>query len=229
MKFGMQNQAFFPRDILEKFKSIKNCGFEKYEIDGELLTGNIDTAKQAIKETGILVVTACNGHDGWIGDLTEKRCLDGVRQVAGILRASSEAGGKGVVILIARGMLTYRLPPMVLLRSKEGSYKAVSGLLHHLGKVAEETGTVTYLELLNRYQDRMVDLLTDTRHCTDSSQLEHMQIIADFYHMNIEEDDISRALTAQREYVGHIHLEDNHRYQPGSSTIDFTRRFQTLL
>ncbi len=29
--------------------------------------------------------------------------------------------------------------------------------------------------------------------------------------------------------MGHIHLADNHRYQPGSGAIDFTRHFQTLL
>ena len=49
MKFGTQDQAFFPRDILEKFRFIKDCGFEEYEIDGKLLIENIDTVKQAIK------------------------------------------------------------------------------------------------------------------------------------------------------------------------------------
>lgn len=72
MKFGTQDQAFFPRDILEKFRFIKDCGFEEYEIDGKLLIENIDTVKQAIKETGIPVVTACNGYDGWIGETLSK-------------------------------------------------------------------------------------------------------------------------------------------------------------
>ena len=112
---------------------------------------------------------------------------------------------------------------MVSPRSKEGDYKAVSESLRYLDKVAEETGTVIYLEPLNRYQDHMINLLADARHYIDSNQLKHVQIIADFYHMNIEEDDISK------EYVGHIHLADNHRYQPGSGAIDFTRHFQTLL
>ena len=98
MKFGTQDQAFFPRDILEKFRFIKDCGFEEYEIDGKLLIENIDTVKQAIKETGIPVVTACNGYDGWIGDFIEERRLNGVRQIAEILRALSEVGGKGIVI-----------------------------------------------------------------------------------------------------------------------------------
>ncbi len=87
---------------------------------------------------------------------------------------------------------------MVSPRSKEGDYKAVSESLRYLDKVAEETGTVIYLEPLNRYQDHMINLLADARHYIDSNQLKHVQIIADFYHMNIEEDDISKALTTQK-------------------------------
>ena len=87
-----------------------------------MLIENIDTVKQAIKETGIPVVTACNGYDGWIGDFIEERRLNGVRQIAEILRALSEVGGKGIVIPAAWGMFTYRLPPMVSPRIKEGDY-----------------------------------------------------------------------------------------------------------
>ena len=64
------------------------------KIDGKLLIENIDTVKQAIKETGIPVVTACNGYDGWIGDFIEERRLNGVRQIAEILRALSELEAK---------------------------------------------------------------------------------------------------------------------------------------
>lgn len=40
---------------------------------------------------------------------------------------------------------------------------------------------------------------------------------------------IFQSIDYAKEYVGHIHLADNHRYQPGSGAIDFTRHFQTLL
>ncbi len=41
----------------------------------------------------------------------------------------------------------------------------------YLDKVAEETGTVIYLEPLNRYQDHMINLLADARHYIDSNQI----------------------------------------------------------
>jgi sugar phosphate isomerase/epimerase len=65
MKIATQNQAFFPENILEKFRYIKAMGFDGYEIDGRLLVNNLDDVKAAIKETGLPVTTACGGYDGW--------------------------------------------------------------------------------------------------------------------------------------------------------------------
>ena len=52
MKIGTQNQAFFPENILEKFRYIKEMGFDGFEIDGKLLVNNLAEVKAAIKETG---------------------------------------------------------------------------------------------------------------------------------------------------------------------------------
>lgn len=56
MKIGTQNQAFFPENILEKFRYIKEMGFDGFEIDGKLLVNNIEEVKSAIKETGLPVL-----------------------------------------------------------------------------------------------------------------------------------------------------------------------------
>lgn len=57
MKIGTQNQAFFPENILEKFRYIKEMGFDGFEIDGKLLVNNLAEVKAAIKETGLPVTT----------------------------------------------------------------------------------------------------------------------------------------------------------------------------
>ena len=62
MKIGTQNQAFFPENILEKFRYIKEMGFDGFEIDGKLLVNNLEEVKAAIKETGLPVTTACGGY-----------------------------------------------------------------------------------------------------------------------------------------------------------------------
>lgn len=182
MKIGTQNQAFFPENILEKFRYIKEMGFDGFEIDGKLLVNNLEEVKAAIKETGLPVTTACGGYDGWIGDFIEERRLNGLKQIERILEALAEVGGKGIVVPAAWGMFTFRLPPMTSPRSLDGDRKMVSDSLRVLEQVAARTGTVVYLEPLNRYQDHMINTLADARRYIVENDLKHVQIIGDFYH-----------------------------------------------
>ena len=50
MKIGTQNQAFFPENIREKFRYIKEMGFDGFEIDGKLLVNNIEEVKARSEE-----------------------------------------------------------------------------------------------------------------------------------------------------------------------------------
>ena len=111
-------------------------------------------------------------------------------------------------------------------RSLDGDRKMVSDSLRVLEQVAARTGTVVYLEPLNRYQDHMINTLADARRYIVENNLKHVQIIGDFYHMNIEEDNLAQALHDNRDLLGHVHIADNHRYQPGSGTLDFHALFE---
>ncbi|ELY4512080.1 sugar phosphate isomerase/epimerase [Cronobacter dublinensis] len=228
MKIATQNHAFFPENILEKFRYIKAMGFDGFEIDGRLLVEHLEEVKAAINATGLPVTTACGGYDGWIGDFIEERRLNGLSQITRILEALAEVGGKGIVVPAAWGMFTFRLPPMKAPRSLAGDRKAVSESLRYLDDVAARTGTTVFLEPLNRYQDHMINTLADARRYIVEGALKHVRIIGDFYHMNIEEDNLCAALHDNRDLLGHVHIADNHRYQPGSGAIDFRAAFNQL-
>ncbi|TLL85890.1 TIM barrel protein, partial [Staphylococcus aureus] len=43
-----------------------------------------------------------------------------------------------------------------------------------------------------------------------------------------EEDNLAQALHDNRDLLGHVHIADNHRYQPGSGTLDFHALFEPL-
>jgi sugar phosphate isomerase/epimerase len=46
--------------------------------------------------------------------------------------------------------------------------------------------------------------------------------------MNIEEDDLAKAVTDTGELIGHVHVDDSNRLQPGTGHIDFTAVFDAL-
>lgn len=228
MLLGTQDRDFFPKDLVEKFKFIKSMGFECFEIDGKVLVDNVERVKKAICESGLPVSSACGGYRGWIGDFIEERRLNGVADLKEIIKALKEVGGTGVVVPAAWGMFTYRLPPMVSPRSHEGDIKAIISSLKELDITAKEYGIYIYLEPLNRYQDHMLNTICDAVGIIEMGQFEMVKVTGDFYHMSIEEDDISESLIKYKKYIGHIHIAENHRYQPGTGSIDFKRHIQTL-
>ena len=223
LKICTQDQAFLPRDLKERFKKVKDMGFDGYEIDGSLLLNNLDEVKEAIKETGLPVVSACGGYRGWIGDFIEERRLNGIEDIQKILEALQEIGGKGIVVPAAWGMFTFRLPPMQSPRSAEGDRKAILDSLKILDKKAGETNTVIFLEPLNRYQDHMINTLAAARSIIEEGKFQNVKLIADAYHMNIDEDNMFQSLIDNKDMVKHIHIAENHRFQPGSGSMDFKK------
>lgn len=228
MLLGTQDKDFFPEELTEKFQFIRRMGFDCFEIDGKLLTENVEAVKSAMAVSGMKVCTACNGYRGWIGDFIEEKRQNGVEDLKEILHAIKEVGGTGVVVPAAWGMFTFRLPPMISPRSHEGDVKAILASLSELEKTAKETDTYIYLEPLNRYQDHMLNTLEDAVEIILRGGFERVKITADFYHMAIEEDDISESLKKYKNYIGHIHIAENHRYQPGTGSIDWARHMRTL-
>lgn len=228
MRLGTQDKDFFPKGLTEKFIHIKRLGFDCFEIDGKVLTDDTTLVKEAILASGLPVVSACGGYRGWIGDFIEERRQNAIIDLKSIIRALREVGGKNIVVPAAWGMFTYRLPPMVSPRSMEGDRKAILDSLKELDPVAKECGITICLEPLNRYQDHMLNTLKDAADVIKAGGFEAVKITADFYHMAIEEDDMAGSLEKYSREIGHVHIAENHRYQPGTGSMDFGRLMGTL-
>ncbi len=227
MKFSTQDQPFFPKDFTEKFQYLKNMGFDGFEIDGKVLVDNLPEIKEAIKVTGFQISSTCNGYTGWIGDIDEERRQNGIREITAILEALSEVGGSGIVVPAAWGLWSYpHFEPFP--RTSEEDFAVVTDSLKVLNNVAARTETKIYLEPLNRYQDHMINVLADSRKYIDENSFENVEVIADFYHMNMEESNSMMALDEQKDKLGHVHLADNHRYAPGTGDINFEELFAVL-
>ncbi len=228
MLLGTQNQGFMPEKLSDKFRCVREMGFDAFEIDGSYILNDLDGVKRAIDETGLRVSSVCGGYRGWIGDFIEERRLNCIKDISQILRKLPEIGASGIVVPAAWGMFTYRLPPHVSPRSKEGDRAAIFDSLSQLDKVASDNGVYLYLEPLNRYQDHMLNTASDAVSIIDEGKFKNVKMTFDFYHMSIEEDDMTLTLTSYKDYIGHIHVAENHRYQPGTGAIDFKKHFATL-
>jgi sugar phosphate isomerase/epimerase len=173
--------------------------------------------------------TACPAFDGWLGDFdaaARRRARDGLRrQLDGI----TALGGRGVITPAAWGMFTRRLPPFdEPPRTPDQDREVLLEGLVELGDHAARVGGVLLLEPLNRYEDHMVNTVAQAAEVVAAAGSPAVRILADTYHMNIEEDDPCAALRSVADVLGAVHMSDSNRHQPGTGHVPFPAIVATL-
>jgi sugar phosphate isomerase/epimerase len=129
-------------------------------------------------------------------------------------------------------MFSLRLPPFTPPRNPAEDHAVLLEALVELAEHAAREGVSLFVEPINRYEDYMVnrvgqaaDLAEEVRRATG---YDSVRVCADLFHMNIEEDDLAEAITDAGPRIGHVHVDDSNRLQPGTGHIDFAAVFGAL-
>lgn len=92
--------------------------------------------------------------------------------------------------------------------------------LRELGARAAAKGQVLIYEPLNRYETNLFNRLADAADFLDAAQIGPVRLLADLFHMNIEETSLPKALHAAARRIGHIHFADSNRQAIGFGHTD---------
>ena len=83
--------------------------------------------------------------------------------------------------------------------------------LDDLGEHAAQHGRVFLYEPLNRYETNLLNRLADTAAWLRTLRTKNVRILADLFHMNIEEADLPAAIAEAGALIGHVHFADSNR------------------
>ena len=83
--------------------------------------------------------------------------------------------------------------------------------LDEFGNHAAEHGQPFLYEPLNRYETNLIHHTAEAAARLRSLPTRNVRILADLFHMNIEEASIADALLAGGELIGHVHFADSNR------------------
>ena len=100
--------------------------------------------------------------------------------------------------------------------------------LVELGGYARQYGVPLLYEPLNRYETNLVNTIQEGVHLLDASSADNVKLLADLFHMNIEEVDLAAAIRSGAGRIGHVHLADSNRWAAGSGHTDFRPLAQAL-
>lgn len=100
-----------------------------------------------------------------------------------------------------------------------------------LGEVAAEAkkrGITLGLEVVNRHEGYVFTALADGRAAIKAIGADNIQLHADTYHMNIEEEGFYKPLVNCADVLGYIHMSESHRGRLGTGTVNWDEVFRGL-
>ena len=105
--------------------------------------------------------------------------------------------------------------------------------LGELGQKAAGCGVKLILEPLNRYETNLINRLGEGVEVIKSlgprsAKCENMFLLADLFHMNIEEESIVGAIRAAGKYIGYVHFVDSNRRPAGMGHINLAEAAKAL-
>jgi sugar phosphate isomerase/epimerase len=97
----------------------------------------------------------------------------------------------------------------------------LSEALEDLGEHARQYQVPLIFEPLNRYETNMVNSVEAGVGLLKRLSTRNVVLLADLFHMNIEEADSAAAIRAGAGHIGHLHFVDSNRRPAGNGHIDF--------
>jgi sugar phosphate isomerase/epimerase len=100
--------------------------------------------------------------------------------------------------------------------------------LNEFGERARKAGATFLLEPLNRYEGNVVNTIGDAVDLIGTLSTRNVTVLADLFHMNIEEEDLLSALRAGHHHIAHVQLADSNRRPAGHGHTNFRAVAATL-
>ncbi len=93
---------------------------------------------------------------------------------------------------------------------------------------AKEYNIRLTLEPVNRYESNFINTLNEGIEFIKRVGASNLGLLADTFHMNIEEVSIYDSIIQAKDYITHVHFADSNRWTPGCGHLNFAKIVQTL-
>ena len=221
VRLGLQDRFAPGVSIREKFDNARRFGFDAIELSVD----PIASARAALRER-VTVSALCGGYRGWLIDPDpEQRRM--AREDLGQLVALAGSLGCGCVVVPIWGR-TRHLPGIATGRTRDDDEALFVEALAELARGAERAGSRVFIEPINRYQNDVCVTVADALRLRARIGSAAIYVMADVFHMNIEEADLAEPLMTAGSLLAHVHLADSNRLEPGKGHLDLRPVFEAL-
>jgi sugar phosphate isomerase/epimerase len=230
LKIACQEGLAPGKTFAERLENLARYGFEGVELNGGALLerSGIEERKAALKDSAVKASSICGGiTHHFISTDGEKR-RQSVESAKRMLDAAAELGAVGpigVPIFNGEGNMPDLQPFMTRQQLRDGMMVEA---FREVGEYARSAGVQFLLEPLNRYEAQALNRIEHAAEIIQKIGTGGIAVMADFFHMDIEESDAPASIERVGSLIGHVHLADNQRKEPGSGDLEFVKNFRAL-
>ena len=229
-RIAIQTLLLPGRDVHEQFANAARFGFDAVEVTvGPTfdLRDHLTEVQRASDNAGLPVAAICTHpmHDPLQLDPAER-----TRRFAGLSKLLAMADELG-----ARGVISVPLRPTRGFSSVAERDEVVNGLMEEaiaaFGQWAQSLpggSSAVFLEPLNRFEAFFLNRVGQAVEIARRVDHPRVLALADLFHMNIEEQDLAAPLRDAGNLLGHVHVADNNRLQPGAGGMVMEPAFAAL-
>jgi len=220
MKLSAQVRLAPGDSVAKRIDCLAAAGYEAVEIHSDAVN-HVAEYRGALASAGIPAMSMCpdgRGLDLVEDEYSQRRRIDQTRRA---LDACHELGVTALISVPVRGPL----PDGIVAQDQADSYvRALEQLAPH----AEAACVTITIEPLNRYEMHLINTLADGIAIAERVGSPRVKVLADVFHMSIEEDNIAASIRAAGDWIGHVHFADNQRAHPGTGSTDFGAIYTAL-
>jgi len=200
-------------------KQAAELGFDALEIFPPDFTAiPAETVKPILDKYGLAVAAVGTGG-GWVRrKLTLTHADESIRKSARLFITAMMTAAGSLKAPVIIGSMQGRWGDDV---SRDQAFEHLADALNELGANAEDFEVPLLYEPLNRYETNLFCTVADGVSFLKTLKTTNVKLLADLYHMNIEESNLADAIIAGGKHIGHIHFADSNRRPAGLGHTDF--------
>jgi sugar phosphate isomerase/epimerase len=231
MKLAIQHHLVPGQNLSEQFDRAAAYGFDGVELTAWGLPRPFAEEEDAIaaaqRASGLPVSSLCTMRDDDFVHPDPDERARRFEKLVGLLRFADAIGAAGLIGLPIRQPLAMPdLSPWA--DSRTVTTELTTRILAEAVARTPGVRAKVFLEPLNRYETKYLNTIAHAADLCRAVASPRVRIMADLYHMNIEEADLARSLTEAGDLVGHVHLADSNRWLPGQGHTDFVAPLRAL-
>lgn len=220
------------KTLADRLAALEEAGYQGIQLSAASHREGIESVKSALANSSIRLLIF--GRHGRILAADAETRAQAVEDISAGLHEAASMGAIGSILVPIRTKPEIEPPnppsfgvhPMKSLVDLEREILVEQ--LARIAPAAEAAGVPVILEPLNRYETHLIKSLDDAAEICRAVGSPGIKMMGDFFHMNLEDDDMEAAIERNADCLAYVHLADSGRYQPGTGHLDFTPGFRAL-